>query len=98
MINVGIDVSKGKSTVCGMKPDGEILYKPFGILHTKEDLQRLISPLQGSGEEVCVALESTGYYHCPVVAALLEGGMFCGVRDALYWTHTGAAPDCLRWH
>lgn len=70
MISVGIDVSEGKSTVCGMKPGGEILYTPFEILHTKEDLLRLISSLQDSGEDVRVVLESAGYYHCPVVCSV----------------------------
>ena len=28
MLSIGIDVSKGKSTVCGMKPGGEIVYTP----------------------------------------------------------------------
>ena len=34
MISVGIDVSKGKSTVCILKPYGEIVSKPFNITHT----------------------------------------------------------------
>ena len=29
MISVGIDVSKGKSMVCIMKPGGEVLKTPF---------------------------------------------------------------------
>lgn len=33
MISVGIDVSKGKSTVCILKPYGEIVSKPFNITH-----------------------------------------------------------------
>ena len=38
MISVGIDVSKGKSTVCILKPYGEIVSKPFNITHTHKDL------------------------------------------------------------
>lgn len=34
MISVGIDVSKGKSTVCILKPYGEIVSKPFNITHS----------------------------------------------------------------
>ena len=34
MLSIGIDVSKGKSTVCGMKPGGEIVYAPFEVQHT----------------------------------------------------------------
>ncbi|SER64247.1 hypothetical protein SAMN04487884_11598, partial [Butyrivibrio fibrisolvens] len=33
MISVGIDVSKGKSTVCILKPYGEIVCSPFEMQH-----------------------------------------------------------------
>ena len=36
MISVGIDVSKGESTVCVMKPGGEVLKPPFKMLHSIE--------------------------------------------------------------
>ena len=45
MISVGIDVSKGKSTVCILKPYGEIVSKPFNITHTQKDLNELSSML-----------------------------------------------------
>ena len=70
MLSIGIDVSKGKSTVCGMKPGGEIVYAPFEVQRTREGMSELVSLLHNSGEEVRVVLESTGSYHCPVVAAL----------------------------
>ena len=35
MISVGIDVSKGKSMVCIMKPGGEVLKTPFEMQHTR---------------------------------------------------------------
>ena len=38
MLSIGIDVSKGKSTVCGMKPRGEIVYTPFEVQHTREGI------------------------------------------------------------
>ena len=83
MLSIGIDVSKGKSTVCGMKPGGEIVYAPFEVQHTREGMLELVSLLRGSGEEVRVVLESTGSYHCPVVAALLENGIFVSVVNSL---------------
>ena len=83
MLSIGIDVSKGKSTVCGMKPRGEIVYTPFEVQHTREGMSELVSLLRGSGEEVRVVLESTGSYHCPVVAALLENGIFVSVVNSL---------------
>ncbi len=42
-----------------------------------------VSLLHSSGEEVRVVLESTGSYHCPVVAALLENGIFVSVVNSL---------------
>lgn len=83
MLSIGIDVSKGKSTVCGMKPGGEIVYTPFEVQHTREGMSELVSLLRGSGEEVRVVLESTGSYHCPVVAAWLENGIFISVVNSL---------------
>lgn len=83
MLSIGIDVSKGKSTVCGMKPGGEIVYTPFEIQHTREGMSELVSLLRGSGEEVRAVLESTGSYHCPVVTALLENGIFVSVVNSL---------------
>ena len=83
MLSIGIDVSKGKSTVCGMKPGGEIVYAPFEVQHTREGMSELVSLLRSSGEEVRAVLESTGSYHCPVVAALLENGIFVSVVNSL---------------
>ena len=65
MLSIGIGVSKGKSTVCGMKPGGEIVYTPFEVQHTRKGMSELVSLLHNSGEEVRVVLESTGSYHCP---------------------------------
>ena len=50
MLSIGIDVSKGKSTVCGMKPGGEIVYTPFEVQHTREGRSELVSLLRSSGE------------------------------------------------
>ena len=83
MLSIGIDVSKGKSTVCGMKPGGEIVYAPFEVQHTRKGMSELVSLLRSSGEEVRAVLESTGSYHCPVVAALLENGIFVSVINSL---------------
>jgi hypothetical protein len=38
MLSIGIDVSKGKSTVCGMKPGGEIGSPPLEVQHTREGI------------------------------------------------------------
>lgn len=76
MISVGIDVSKGKSTVAIMKPGGEILASPFEVLHNIESLNALANRLKSYSVEVRVVLESTGHYHFPVVTLLAEKGIF----------------------
>ena len=51
MISVGIDVSKGKSTVCLMKPGGEVLKRPFEVSHSKQDISALADLIKSYGEE-----------------------------------------------
>ncbi len=38
---IGIDVSKGKSTVAVIRPFGETVRKPFDVAHTAKDLNDL---------------------------------------------------------
>jgi len=83
MISVGIDVSKGKSTVSIMKPGGEILAKPFDVLHNIESLNALTHQLQSYDEEVRVVLEATGHYHFPVMTMLSEKGIFVTCVNSL---------------
>lgn len=79
MISVGIDVAKGKSTVCILKPYGEIVSKPFDIAHTEKDLKELSSMLLRFDDEVKVVMEATGIYHLPVLTYLQERGIFVAV-------------------
>jgi len=83
MISVGIDVSKGKSTVCVMKPGGEVLAPPFEILHTREGVLSLVRLIETYDDDVKVVLEDTGYYHWPVVTLLVEKGVFVSAINAL---------------
>jgi len=76
MISVGIDVSKGKSTISIMKPKGEILAKPYDILHTMESINALVAKINAYDEEVRVVMEATGHYHLPVLMPLVEKGIF----------------------
>ena len=83
MICVGIDIAKGKSTVCFLKPGGEVLRTPYDILHTAEEIAKFIRDIRSYDEEVRVVLEATGHYHLPVVAQLLEADIFVCVVNAL---------------
>lgn len=82
MISVGIDVSKGKSTVCMMKPGGEVLSTPFEVLHTKSELLKLVQIIKRQDEEIRVIMEDTGHYHLPVATLLVDNGIFvCSVNS-----------------
>ncbi len=83
MISVGIDISKGKSMVCIMKPGGEVLKTPFEMLHSMESILHLVKLINSYDEEVRVILENTGHYHLPVVTLLVEKGIFTCCVNAL---------------
>ena len=83
MISVGIDVSKGKSTVCIMKPCGEILESPFDIGHTADELDSLISLIKSFDEETRVVMEDTGHYLLPVATYLSSHNIFVCCVNAL---------------
>jgi transposase len=76
MISVGIDVSKDKSTVCMLRPYGEVVEAPYNIDHTEQALNTLIERIESFDEDVKVVLEATGGYHQVVVAKLLTSNIF----------------------
>lgn len=83
MISVGIDVSKGKSTICILKSYGEVLYSPYEIYHTETDLSELANNILRFNEEAKVVMEATSYYHLPVLNYLKEKGIFVSVINPL---------------
>ena len=83
MISVGIDVSKEKSTVCILKPYGEIVRKPFDIYHTQTELTRLSTIIRDLDEEVRVVMEATGVYHLPILTFLKDEGFFVAITNPL---------------
>lgn len=83
MISVGIDVSKGKSVVCILKPGGEIVKPPFEIDHTADELDSLVSLINSFEEETRVVLEDTGHYHLPVASYLSSHNIFVCCVNAL---------------
>lgn len=79
MISVGIDVSKGKSTVCILKPYGETVCSPFEVQHMEKDLECLDDLLNKLDGEIRVVMEATGIYHLPILTFLEEKGYFVSV-------------------
>lgn len=70
---VGIDVSKGKSTVSILSIEGEVIEMPFDINHDVEDLEKLDKKLQKfSKEDLKIVLEQIGTYHLPILTYLLD--------------------------
>lgn len=63
MNSVGIDVSKGRSTVAVMRPFGEVVISPFEVRHTDSELSALARLLKSLDGETRVVMEATGNYH-----------------------------------
>ena len=85
MLNaVGIDVSKGRSTVAVLQPGGVIVHKPFDIPHKPRDLHDLAQYLGSLEGDTRVVMENTGRYHEPIRNTLSEAGLFvCTVNPHL---------------
>lgn len=79
MISVGIDVSKGKSTVCILKPYGEIVCSPFEMRHVEKDLSAMEDLLSKFDGEVRIVMEATGIYHLPILTFFHDRGYFVSV-------------------
>lgn len=73
---IGIDVSKGKSTVAILRPFGEIVAKPFEIQHTSSDIKSLINQLKTLDNDTRIVMEHTGRYYEPVAQWLSTAGFF----------------------
>ena len=80
---VGIDVSKGRSTVAILRPMGEVVQMPEDVMHDAISLERLAYKILALGEETKVLMEATGRYHEPVAAELHEHGIFVSVVNPL---------------
>jgi len=79
---IGIDVSKGRSTVSILRPFDEVVRKPFDIFHSRsglDELAKLILSLEGESR---VVLEHTGKYSQPVIKVLCESGIFVAAVNA----------------
>lgn len=83
MISVGIDVSKGSSTVCILKTSGEVVAKPYQFMHTVEGLNALLEKLNSFDDEVRVIMEATGHYHLPVLCFLQEHKIFASLINPM---------------
>jgi transposase len=72
---VGIDVSKGKSMVAVLRPLGEVVAKPFEVVHTAAELGKLSDFLKSLEGETKVIMEHTGRYYEPVAQVIHDRGL-----------------------
>lgn len=77
MTIIGIDVFKGKGTVCTLKPYGEVVASPYKILHTEPEISALVSRIQTKSETNC-----GGSHRC-----LLSSAGFPLQRDRIFCEH-----------
>lgn len=80
---VGIDVSKGKSTVAVIQPFGVVIAEPFDVSHTESDLNKLVQLIKSLSSETKVVMEYTGAYYEPIANALHNQGIFVSVVNPL---------------
>ena len=80
---VGIDVSKGKSTVAVLQPFGVVVASPYDVLHTGSDLKELVVFIKKLRGETRVVMEATGTYYEPLARYLQENGIFVSVVNPI---------------
>ena len=80
---VGIDVSKGKSTVAVLRPFGEIIVSPFDVSHSPKELSKLVTLLKTLNGDTRVVMEYTGNYYLPIALFLRNNGIFVSVVNPI---------------
>ena len=80
---VGIDISRGKSTVAVLRPFGEVVMLPFEVKHNNAELLALAEQLKSIDGETRVTMEHTGRYYEPVANALHNSGLFVSTVNPL---------------
>ena len=83
MNSVGIDVSKGRSTVAILRPFGEIVRKSYDVRHTAEALKELADTLKAIDGETRIVMEATGRYYEPIAQVLHDNSLFVCVVNPL---------------
>lgn len=91
---VGIDVSKGKSTVTIRRPGDVVLMPPRDIPHTQSAINELIDQIRNLDGETKVCMEHTGRYYEPVATWLSDAGIFVSAVNPILIKDFG--DDSLR--
>lgn len=82
MYAVGIDVSKGKSTIAIIS-NGVLLDSPFDIEHSQDGFSFLLKKLDAFPKsQIKFVMEATGIFHFPILTKLLDFDFFVCVENA----------------
>jgi len=73
---VGIDVSKGKSMVAILRPLGEVVSKPFEVVHSASGISSLIDRIKSMVGETRIVMEHTGRYYEALANELSRANLF----------------------
>ena len=91
---VGIDVSKGKSTITIRRPGDVVIMPPCDIRHTQSSINALIEQIRSLDGETKVCMEHTGRYYEPVATWLSDAGIFVSAVNPILIREFG--DDSLR--
>ena len=80
---VGIDVSKGKSTVAILRPGGEVVASPFEVSHNPRELHEFVTLMKSLDGDTKIVMEYTGNYYLPVALFLQKYGFFVSVVNPI---------------
>ena len=96
MNSVGIDISKGRSTIAVMRPFGEVAISPFEVRHTDSELSELARRLKSLNGETRVVMEATGNYHAPVAKQLHDAGLYVPLSMQSWCMATGTMIEACQ--
>lgn len=74
MYAVGVDVSKGKSTVAVLRSKSEVVMRPFDVLHNAQGFASLAERLNSLDGEIKAVMEHTGNYYESIAMFLHSAG------------------------
>ena len=83
MFAVGVDVSKGKSTVAVLRSKSDVVMRPFDVVHDAQgfaDLARRLNNLDG---EIKVVMEHTGNFYESIAMFLHNAGFYVSAVNPL---------------
>ena len=80
---VGIDVSKGRSTVTIRKTGDKVVMSPRNFKHTQSEVNALIAYIRNLDGETKVCMECTGRYYEPMASWLHNAGIFVSAVNPL---------------